>query len=346
VAAVLHILPHPGGGGEGVVDMLEDALQDFVHLRTYLTGSRTPFVAGPQLVARRPSLARAAAGVDVVHVIGDAGASLTLRLLARSASLFGTHGLHLLRRTAKPLSPLVRARLRAALAAASVTVCSSEPEFSELDTIATPEGRARLRLVLNGIPLPEPISSQERRAARDALAVPDEAFTLLYAGQLEPRKRALDAARAALTLKQPAVMLVAGDGPERSEVEQLAGERIRVLGERSDVPRLLAAADVLVMPSEREGLSLAVLEAMGRGLPVVVSDGLGNPEAVAAAGVVVPVGDVAGLARAFERLAADPRERSRLGEAGRERVRTVFSQERWRQEMLEAFEEAIRVGPG
>ena len=207
--------------------------------------------------------------------------------------------------------------------------------------MATPEGQARLRLVLNGIPLPEAISSQERRAARDALAVPEEAFTLLYAGQLEPRKRALDAARAALELEQPTLMLVAGDGPERGEVEQLAGERIRVLGERSDVPRLLAAADVLVMPSEREGLSLAVLEAMGRGLPVVVSDGLGNPETVATAGVVVPLGDVRAFARAFERLAADPGERSRLGDAARERVRTVFSQERWRAEMRAAFEDAL-----
>jgi glycosyltransferase involved in cell wall biosynthesis len=341
VTAVLHILPHPGGGGEGVVDLLEDALPDFTHRRTYLTGQRTPLVAGAQLVARRPGLARDAARADIVHVIGDAGACLTVRLLRRSASVFGTHGLHVLRRAAKPVSPLVRARLRQAVASASVTVCSSEPEFRELSAIATPDVRARLRLVLNGIPLPEAVSSAERRAARDALAVPEDAFTLLYAGQLEPRKRALDAARAALELEEPTVMLVAGDGPERGEVEQLAGDRIRVLGERSDVPRLLAAADVLVMPSEREGLSLAVLEAMGRGLPVVVSDGLGNPETVATAGVVVPLGDVSAFARAFERLAADPSERSRLGDAARERVRTVFSQTRWRAEMRAAFEEVL-----
>ena len=64
------------------------------------------------------------------------------------------------------------------------------------------------------------------------------------------------------------------------------------------------------MPSEREGLALAVLEAMAHERPLVVSDGLGNPEAVGAAGAVVPVGDVPALADAMGRLAANPAERA------------------------------------
>jgi glycosyltransferase involved in cell wall biosynthesis len=106
----------------------------------------------------------------------------------------------------------------------------------------------------------------------------------------------------------------------------------------------MAAADAFVMPSEREGLSLAVLEAMGHELPVVVSDGAGNPEAVGDAGVTAPLGDVPALAAALRRLAADPAERARLGAAGRERVATKFSVERYLEDMRRVFTEALEAG--
>ena len=75
-----------------------------------------------------------------------------------------------------------------------------------------------------------------------------------------------------------------------------------------------------MLPSEREGLPLSVLEAMAHGRPVVVSDGPGNPDAAGDAGLVVPVGDVDGLAAAMSRLAGDRAERARLGALGRRRV--------------------------
>ena len=73
-----------------------------------------------------------------------------------------------------------------------------------------------------------------------------------------------------------------------------------------------------------QGLSFALLEAMARALPPVVSDAPGNPEAVGEAGIVVPRGDVTGFASAFRRLADDGRERAELGEAARERVASSF----------------------
>ena len=125
----------------------------------------------------------------------------------------------------------------------------------------------------------------------------------------------------------PVVLLVAGDGPQAAEVRARAGDGVRALGQRDDVPALLAAADVLVMPSEREGLSFAVLEAMGAGLALVVSDGAGNPEAVGDAGIVVAVGDIDGLAAALATLATDHAQVQRLGAAARRRVLTELTAE-------------------
>jgi glycosyltransferase involved in cell wall biosynthesis len=95
------------------------------------------------------------------------------------------------------------------------------------------------------------------------------------------------------------------------------------------------------MPSGREGLSLAVLEAMARGLAVVVSDGPGNPDAVGDAGIVFPYGEPQALANALDELASDPGLRARLGEAARERARTRFSAARMIAETREVYERAL-----
>ena len=86
----------------------------------------------------------------------------------------------------------------------------------------------------------------------------------------------------------PLTLLVAGDGPLRAKVDATASGTVRILGQREDPSRLLAAADIFVMPSQREGQSVAVLEAMRAGLALVVSDGVGNPEAVGDAGWSCP----------------------------------------------------------
>ena len=133
----------------------------------------------------------------------------------------------------------------------------------------------------------------------------------------------------------PLVLLVAGEGPLSAQVAARAGPAVRPLGFRSDPGALLAAADLLVLPSEREGLSLAVLEAMAHGRPVVVSDGPGNPDAVGEAGVVVPVGDVDGSGRRRCRgWRGDRAERARLGAARRAGAsKREFSTERYLADM-------------
>src|SRR5215213_1182008 len=321
---VLHILPHPGGGGERLIDVLERVGGEYEHRRVYLTRSRSPGPALVSILRGRRQLAREVDRADLLHVMGDASACLTVRLLGRRPAVLGTHGLHLLRRARGLPGRLVRAALRRAVDAAAVTICSSAPELGELRALCSERQAPKLRLLPNGIELPQAVDPGERRSVRRELGIPDGAFVVLYAGQLERRKRPLDAVHAVRALERDCVLLVAGEGPLRDELERVAGPTVRVLGARSDVHRLMSAADAFVMPSEREGLSLAVLEAMGCGLAVVVSDGAGNPETVGEAGIVVPLGQVDALTRALETLALSPDLRHSLGSAARDRVREHF----------------------
>ena len=333
---VLHILPHEGGGGEALVDLLEE-LGGFEHERIHLSSAREPLRAVPSIALARVRLRRRARAADVLHVVGDSAAMIALPALRRRPAVVGTHGLHLLRRARGTAGALVRRRMRAVLGAAGLVVCSSRPELDELAALSP---GAPLRLLPNGTELPPRPDAAERAAARAALGLADDAVAVLYMGQLEERKRPLDAVAAAELAASrgvPVVLLVVGDGPLAGAVAAHAGTAVRPLGHRGDAHLLHVASDVFVLPSEREGQALAVLEAMAHERPVIVSDGVGNPDAVGPAGVVVPLGDVAALAEALARLAGDPAERARRGALGRERVETEFSRERYLEEMGAVF---------
>ncbi len=110
-------------------------------------------------------------------------------------------------------------------------------------------------------------------------------------------------------------------------VEALAaGTGVELLGVRSDVPDLLAAADVLCLTSDSEALPMSILEAMALARPVIATDVGGTPEQVehGVTGLLVPPGDVAAAADALGRVAADPAAARAMGERGRERQRERF----------------------
>jgi len=124
---------------------------------------------------------------------------------------------------------------------------------------------------------------------------------------------------------------IAGDGPRRAPLEALSRElgvsqRVRFLGQVDDVPRLLAAASLFVLPSLTEGIALTLLEAMACGLPTVATRVGGNPEVVAdtQSGLLVPPQSPAQLAQAILQLRRNPQRARQMGEAGRRRVETVF----------------------
>lgn len=340
---VLHILPHPGGGAETFIDVLE-GMHGYRHERRALSSTRSPAPALLSIAAGWPGLARTASRHDLLTSHGDVAGMLSTPLLRRRPSVAVIQGLHLVRRTRGARGAAARCGLRTLVASADRTVCSSDAELAEVASVVGPDACRKLVVVPNGVPLPASPPEAERAALRRELDLSDDAVVGLYLGQLEERKDPLTAVRAAEAIHgvgYPFVLLVAGDGPLRGEVEAHAGEPVRVLGYRRDADRLLGAADVFVLPSAREGLSFALLEAMGNGLATVVSDGAGNPEAVGAAGIVVPFGDADALAAVFRRLTTDRQERERLATAARERVRTRFSADSLRGGMAAIYEDVL-----
>ena len=193
----------------------------------------------------------------------------------------------------------------------------------------------RATVVHNGIDLTPFTSLLSRRQARSRLRWPQEELVVLSVARLSPEKGLETLIKAAQGLNLRVV--IAGEGPEHAPLAALGGAQL--LGARDDIPLLLAAADLYCQPSHREGLGLAIIEAMAAGLPVVASDVGGIPELIpdSETGVLVPVGDFTALRQALSRLSTDPQQRAALGQRARERAVVCFSEERMRQQTRELY---------
>jgi glycosyltransferase involved in cell wall biosynthesis len=202
----------------------------------------------------------------------------------------------------------------------------------------------RLTVVRNAIRVP-PSARGATPALRAALVEGRPAYVVLTPARLHPQKG--HAYLIAAMAEVPAATFVfAGDGPLRSELEALArergvAERCVFLGERSDVPDLLAAADLVVLPSLFEGLPVSVLEAMAAERPVIATAIGGTDEAITseASGLLVPPRDPAALAAAIRRLQADPELGRSLASAARARVEREFSAEATAREVMRVYDE-------
>lgn len=205
---------------------------------------------------------------------------------------------------------------------------------------------ARLREVL-GVPgsalrvVPNGLDARPPRLSRDdALAeVGADARRVVVAcvANLERRKGQEHLLRALASLREmpgPTPQLVLeGEGPDSSRLRALIGDLglggdALMPGRLAHVPDLMAAADVIVLPSvDQEDFPNVILEAMAYGKPVIASALAGIPEQVVdgQTGVLVPPRDAGALAAALRRLAADPTLRHRLGEAGKVRHAALYT---------------------
>ncbi len=120
------------------------------------------------------------------------------------------------------------------------------------------------------------------------------------------------------------------------------GPRLHFAGHQTNVPDWLAAATVWFLPTEAENFSLAVLEALAAGCPILSTLCRGNDEVLLPEenALTTDVGDVAGMAAALERLLADPALRTRLGAAARQTAQG-FTRERMVDKHLACYNEAI-----
>ncbi|WP_395692775.1 glycosyltransferase [Nocardioides sp.] len=185
----------------------------------------------------------------------------------------------------------------------------------------------RVAVIENAVPPPGPATGDVRAELGLLPGTP----LVVCAARLAAPKRVDLLVDAWPEVPAAAHLLVAGDGPDRPALEARAARsaarpRITFLGDRADVGRLLAAADVVVLASDREGLPMVVLEAMAAGRPVVAS-AVGGLPALAGTGCLelVPPGDAGALAAAVRALLADPARRARTGAAARAVVERRFS---------------------
>ena len=233
---------------------------------------------------------------------------------------------------------------------AALVLCVSE---ADRDRLVRSEHLppAKVRHVPLGVAAPD-AAPASRAEVRRELGLAADAIVLAITAVLRPEKRVdvLLAAFARLSATTPgAVLVVMGDGPQRASLEAQAatlapGGSVRFLGHRTDVARVLAAADIGVLCSDHEGTPLALMEYMDAGLAIAATDVGGVPAMVGNGreGLLVPAGSPAELAGALRRLCADPALRDALGRAARARCRRDFDLEPFMRTLEALYQDLAR----
>jgi L-malate glycosyltransferase len=314
---LLHVLPLLAGAG---VDLTVCFLRGPHPAAAELSarGVRPVFFdAGkwdPTVALRVAALARRN-GVRLLHATGVKG-TLVARIAARLIGARTLLHVHDLNDPGAVLGGLQRLLARRTDAA----VCVSEA-VRDLTVSRYRVHPGRVRVARNGIPLEAVRSAGARVRARvrAELGIEPGRPVLAIIGRLHPVKghRALLGMLPAIVRRCPrALLLVVGDGPERPACEALArslgiAHHVRFLGRRGDVPRLLAAVDLVLMPSQSEGLGLAAIEALAAARPVIAYAVGGLPEVVidGVSGRLVQPGDCEAFAGAVVATLRDPGRR-------------------------------------
>lgn len=171
-------------------------------------------------------------------------------------------------------------------------------------------------------------------AVRRELRVPDQGVLFLYLGRLSRDKGLLDLAAAFAELgRQRHDVWLALVGPDEGGLASDIGqacrhcvERVRIVAYTRQPERFMAAADVICLPTYREGFGIVIIEAAACGVPAIASRIYGVTDAVVegVTGILHPPGDVAALTAAMARLAHDPQLRRELGDAARRRALADF----------------------
>lgn len=193
---------------------------------------------------------------------------------------------------------------------------------------------AKLPVLWKGVALDDFVRADARAAAmRAELGLASDELAIGTVGRLAWQKGLDDlftAVRAARGRLPRARFFVAGGGRDAPLVEAAAAElggAVTLLGQRDDVPALLAAMDMVVLPSRREVMSQATLEAMAAARAVISTRTMGADEAIedGVSGVLVPVSEPAVLADAMVQIAGDADRRRALGRAARARIGEHFT---------------------
>ncbi|WP_406205047.1 glycosyltransferase family 4 protein [Streptomyces sp. NBC_01017] len=314
------------------------------------------------------------AGAEHVHVprSSDPGSVAALRAACVDADLVHAHGLHASFRAVLALSgrrtPLVvtwhdrahaegaRAHLlrlleRRVVKAASVVLGTT----SALVDRARRTGARDARLAAVALPAPSRTVEHDdpdrlRPKVRAELGATGRPL-LIAVGSLERHRGydvLLDASRAWLQLDAVPLVVIAGEGALRAELQgriEDEGLPVRLIGRRDDVAELLAAADVALLPSSWESRSVLAQEALHARVPLVATDVGGVPELVGEASELVPYGDPDALADAVVRLLGDPERQEFLRERGARQAATWPTEDETVAQVLSVYDELTQPRP-
>ncbi|MCF3121575.1 glycosyltransferase family 4 protein [Streptomyces arenae] len=362
----LHTVQVLGGGSAG----------SSAHVRSLAAGLAARgvrvTVCAPDEAARAYDFTGTGARHVPVPRSGDPASVAALRAACADADLVHAHGLHAALRASVALTgrrtPLVvtwhtrahaegaRARVlhllerRVAKAAAVVLGTSSD-----LVDRARSRGARDARLAAVALPAPrrqEAIEEPDRllHKARAELGAVDRPL-ILAVGALERHRGydvLLDATRAWRHLDPLPLLVVAGEGPERAALQRRIEDEqlpVRLVGRRDDVPELLAAADLAVLPSSWESRSVLAQEALHARVPLVATAVGGVPELVGDAAELVPYGDAHALAIAVVRLLADPVRRAQLKDQGQLQAATWPTEDETVTQVLSVYDELTQPQP-
>jgi glycosyltransferase involved in cell wall biosynthesis len=207
-------------------------------------------------------------------------------------------------------------------------------------------GRTPMTVIENRIESPAHLTPEERSKVRSSLGYSPEDTVVISVGRLTAGKGfniLINAFRRVVDSNPAAKLLIVGGGDDHSRLAQIihtagAERYVQLTGARSDVDRLMSAADVFALPSLWEGLPMVLLEAMAAGLPVVATD-VGDVATVVrdGAGILVKPADEVQLAQALSDLVSSAELRSTLSELGGQAVRKYTDLESFSAELHSAY---------
>ena len=236
--------------------------------------------------------------------------------------------------------------------------------FGDIELVQNPEDVAtlvdtlriparRVRLLGNGVDLgrfdPDAVASEQRASMRGEWGIADGEVVCLVVGRLVREKGIVELLDAAHDLHERGVgvrfVFVGPTDPDKRDAidpgvfEQAGADGVVFTGTRSDMPECYAAADLFLTASWREGFPRSAMEAAAMGLPTVATDIRGNRQVIAdgETGLLVPVRDPAGIARAVEGLVTDADLRSAMASAARTRGIAEFDQQLIIDRTLDAY---------
>lgn len=241
-------------------------------------------------------------------------------------------------------------RLTQRLVTRNVCVSQSVANFSMAYGGIRPE---KIAVIPNGVDIHR--YADARPADLEPLGIPPGSRTILCVGRLHRQKghRLLLEAAAPLFTADPHLhLLLVGNGPLHGELDALLVERqwqrqVHLTGRRRDVPELMRAATLLVLPSLWEGMPNVVLEAMAAGLPVIASDVEGVRELLGndTRGIVFPAGSVEDLRTGLVGILRDQELRNRVAVASQEFVQSYFTTEAMLSKYVRLYRQLLGTGP-